>query len=40
LIRIFSGDGFVELFQALELGCEATFGSGVDDEDDFAAVLG
>jgi hypothetical protein len=40
LIGVFSGEEFVELLQAIELVCEATFGSGVDDEDDFAAVLG
>ena len=30
------GDGFVEGFEGGELGCEAAFAGGVDDEDDFA----
>ncbi len=34
------GDLLVERFEASELGSEATFGGGVDDEDDFTFEIG
>jgi hypothetical protein len=40
LIGVFGGHGFVEALQGFELGGEAAFRGGVDDEDDLAAVLG
>jgi len=35
-VGVRGGDGFVEGFEGGELGCEAAFAGGVDDEDDFA----
>ena len=40
VIGVLGGEGFVEVLEAAKLGCEAAFGGGVDDEDDFIAVLG
>lgn len=40
LVGVFGGYGFVERFEGGELGREAAFGGGVDDEDDFAFESG
>ena len=40
LVRVLGGDSLVEFFEALELGREAAFGGGVDNEDHLAGELG
>lgn len=40
VIRVLVFDGFVERLEALELGREAAFGSGVHDQGDFALEVG